>query len=177
MARQQVHQIKPEKPKNVKRDPVASGERDASVNRQASHTYFLSDKIETGIMLRGTEVKSVRAGQANLKDAFAQVKDNELWLLNAHIGPYEHGNVFNHEPTRTRKLLAKKDQIHKLWSKSQQKGFTLVPTRMYFKNGRAKVEIALAKGKQTWDKRETERKRTAENEAKAAMNRAKKNRL
>jgi SsrA-binding protein len=177
MARQQSHQIKPEKPRNVKRDPIASGERDASVNRQASHTYFLSDKLETGIMLRGTEVKSVRSGQANLKDAFAQVKDNELWLLNAHIGPYEHGNVFNHEPTRTRKLLANRDQIRKLWAKSQQKGFTLVPTRMYFKNGRAKVEIALAKGKQTWDKRETERKRTAENEAKAAMNRAKKNRL
>src|SRR5258706_3236574 len=159
MARQQVHQIKPEKPKNVRRVPVVFGGGDASVNRQASHKYFLSDKIETGIMLRGTEVKSVRAGQANLKDAFAQVKDNELWLLNAHIGPYEHGNVFNHEPTRTRKLLAKKDPIPKLSSKSRQKGVTLVPTRMYFKNGSTQLPPALAHGPHTSHNRETERKR------------------
>src|SRR5882757_1991819 len=169
MARQSTHQTKSEKPKNVKRDPVASGERDASVNRAASHNYFLSDKFEAGVELRGTEVKSVRSGLANLKDAYGLIKDGELWLLNAHIGPYEHGNIYNHEPTRTRKLLVKKEEIKKLTGKLQQKGFTLIPTRMYFKNGRVKCELALAKGKQQWDKRETERRRTAETEARTAI--------
>lgn len=174
MPRQPVHQVKPEKPKNVRRDPVAAGERDASVNRQASHNYFLSDKMEAGVALRGTEVKSVRAGQANIKDAYALVKDDELWLLNAHIGPYSHGSHFNHEPLRTRKLLVKREEIRKLAVKVQQKGFTLIPTRMYFKNGRVKCEIAVAKGKQLWDKRETERRRTADNEARDAITRSKK---
>src|SRR5256714_15519871 len=100
MARQTTHQIEPNKPKNVKRDPVASGERDASVNRAASHNYFLLEKYEAGIMLTGTEVKAIRAGRANLKDAYGLVKDGELWLLNAHIGAYEHGNIFNHAPLR-----------------------------------------------------------------------------
>jgi SsrA-binding protein len=152
-----------------KRDPVAAGERDATQNRAASHNYYLSDKLETGLVLRGTEVKSVRAGLANLKDAYALVKNGELWLLNAHIGPYEHGNIFNHAPLRTRKLLAGKDQIRKLETKSQQKGFTLIPTRLYFKNGRVKCEVALAKGKQQWDKRETERRRTHDKEARDAI--------
>jgi SsrA-binding protein len=169
MARQQVHQTKPDKPKNPKRDPVAAGERDATVNRAAGHNYFLSDNFEAGIELRGTEVKSVRSGLANLKDAYGLIKDGELWLLNAHIGPYEHGNIYNHEPTRTRKLLVKKDEIRKLTGKLQQKGFTLIPTRMYFKNGRVKCELALAKGKQLWDKRETERRRTADAEARTAI--------
>src|SRR3989440_3511632 len=168
MARQ-IHQVKPEKPKNPKRDPVASGERDATVNRSAGHNYFLSDKFEAGVVLRGTEVKSVRHGLANLKDAYGLVKDGELWLLNAHIGPYEHGNIYNHEPTRTRKLLVKKEEIRKLFAKLQQKGFTLIPTRMYFKNGRVKCELALAKGKQQWDKRETERRRSDEKEARTAI--------
>src|ERR1700761_600582 len=101
-------------PKNVKRDPIASGERDASVNRAASHNYFLLDKLETGIALRGTEVKSIRDGRANLKDAYGLIKDNELWLINAHIGPYDAGSYNNHEPLRTRKLLAKRTQILKL---------------------------------------------------------------
>lgn len=169
MARQHVQQTKPEKPKNPKRDPVASGERDASVNRSAGHNYFLSDKFEAGVMLRGTEVKSVRAGQANLKDAYGLVKDGELWLLNVHIGPYTHGNIYNHEPLRTRKLLVHKDQIRKLTGKLQTKGMTLIPTRLYFKNGRVKCELALAKGKQLWDKRETERRRTDETEARIAI--------
>jgi len=120
MARQTHHQVKPAKPKNPKRDPVASGERDASVNRSAGHNYFLSDKFEAGVVLRGTEVKSVRQGLANLKDAYGLVKDGELWLLNAHIGPYEHGNIFNHEPLRTRKLLVHKDELGKLMGKIQQ---------------------------------------------------------
>ncbi len=175
MARQVTHQTEPNKPKNVKRDPVASGERDASVNRAASHNYFLEDRMETGIMLSGSEVKSVRAGRANLKDAYALVKDNELWLLNAHIGAYENAGYAGHVEKRTRKLLVHKEELRKLLGKSQQKGFTLVPTRMYFKNGKIKLEIALAKGKQTWDKRETERRRTADKEAREAVARSRKN--
>src|SRR5947209_18130333 len=174
MTRQATHQIEPNKPKNVKRDPVASGERDASVNRAASHNYFLEDRTETGIMLSGSEVKSVRAGRANLKDAYALIKDGELWLLNAHIGAYENAGYAGHAPERTRKLLVHKEELRKLLGKSQQKGFTLVPTRMYFKNGKIKVEIALAKGKQTWDKRETERRRTADKEAREAIARSRK---
>src|SRR5260370_15828093 len=172
MARQPSHQNRPEKPKNTKRDPVASGERDATINRSASHNYFLLEKFEAGMILSGTEVKSIRAGHANLKDAYGLIKDGELWLLNAHIGPYDHGNIHNHEPLRTRKLLVTKDEIRKLTGKLQQKGFTLVPTRLYFKNGRVKCELALAKGKQQWDKRATERKREADNEAKAAVARS-----
>lgn len=174
MARQTTHQTEPNKPKNVKRDPVATGERDATFNRAAGHNYFLEDKMETGVMLTGSEVKSIRAGQANLKDAYALIKDGELWLLNAHIGAYEHGSYANHAPLRTRKLLVHKEQLRKLLGKSQQKGYTLIPTRMYFKNGKVKCEIALAKGKQSWDKRETERRRTADREAREAMARARK---
>ena len=173
MSRQTV-QTAPNKPKNVKRDPVASGERDATVNRAAGHNYFLEDRMETGMMLTGSEVKSVRAGRANLKDAYAIVKDGELWLLNAHIGAYEHGGYANHAPLRTRKLLVHREELRKLLGKSQQRGYTLVPTRMYFRNGKIKCEIALAKGKQSWDKRETERRRTADREAREAVARSRK---
>src|SRR5215472_10873702 len=157
-----------------RRDPVASGERDASVNRAASHNYFLLEKFEAGIALRGTEVKSIRGGRANLKDAYGLVKDGELWLINAHIGEYDHGNIFNHEPLRTRKLLVHRSELNKLIGKTQQKGLTLIPTRMYFRNGRVKVELALAKGKQMWDKRETERRKTADKEAREAIVRSRK---
>lgn len=174
MARQTVQQTQPSKPKSVKRDPVASGERDAAQNRAASHNYFLLEKFEAGLMLRGTEVKSVRAGQVNLKDAYGLVKDEEAWLLNAHIGPYQHGNIFNHEPLRTRKLLLHREEIRKLIGKTQQKGLTLIPTRIYFRKGRAKCELALARGKQTWDKRETERRRTDDKEAREAIARSRK---
>jgi SsrA-binding protein len=174
MARQPLHQVKPSREKNPRRDPVAAGERDATQNRAASHNYFLLEKFETGVVLSGTEVKSIRAGRANLKDAYAIVKDGELWLLNAHIGPYEHGNIFNHEPLRTRKLLVHKNEVLKLQAKTLQRGLTLIPTRMYFKNGRLKVEIAVARGKQLWDKRETERRKTADREARAAITRARK---
>ncbi len=174
MARHDARKTQPDKPKGVKRDPIASGERDASQNRAASHNYFLLEKVETGIALRGTEVKSVRSGRANLKDAYGLVKDNELWLINAHIGPYEHGSYSNHEPLRTRKLLVHRNQILKLQAQAQQKGHTLIPTRMYFKNGRVKVELAVAKGKQLWDKRETERRRTADREAREAVARSRK---
>ncbi len=162
------------KPKNPRRDPISAGERDASQNRAASHNYFLSDKFEAGIVLTGTEVKSVRSGRVNLKDAYGLVKNNELFLLNAHIGQYEHGNIWNHEPVRTRKLLVHAEEIRKLIGKTQQKGMTLIPTRVYFKKGRVKIEMALAKGKQTWDKRETERRRTADKEAREAVARSRK---
>src|SRR5579864_8398054 len=174
MARHSTHQTEPNKPKNPKRDPIATGERDATVNRAAGHNYFLEDKMEAGMMLTGSEVKSVRAGRANLKDAYALIKDGELWLLNAHIGAYEHGSYANHAPLRTRKLLVHKEQLRKLLGRSQQRGYTLVPTRMYFKKGKIKCEVALAKGKQTWDKRETERRRTADKEARDAIARSRK---
>ncbi len=173
MARQ-THQTKPNPPQNVKRDPIASGERDASQNRAASHDFFLLEKLEAGIQLQGTEVKSVREGRANLKDSYGLIKDGEAFLLNAHIGPYGPGSFSNHQPLRTRKLLLKKAEILKRGAKLQQKGLTLVPTRMYFKNGKLKVEIALAKGKQLWDKRETERRRTADREAREAVARSRK---
>jgi SsrA-binding protein len=167
-------QTAPAKKPAGRRDPVASGERDASQNRSASHNYFLLDKFEAGIALRGTEVKSARAGRANLKDAYGLVKDGELWLINAHIGPYEHGNIFNHEPLRTRKLLIHRAELNKLIGKTLQKGLTLIPTRLYFRNGRLKVEMAVAKGKQNWDKRETERRKTADKEAREAVARSRK---
>lgn len=177
MPRQSAHPTRPEKKKNPRRDPVASGQRDAAVNRPASHNYFLLEKFETGIVLLGTEVKSIRGGRANLKDAYGLIKDGELWLLNAHIGPYEHGNIFNHEPLRTRKLLVHRDELRKLIGKTQQRGLTLIPLRLYFRNGRVKVEMALAKGKQLWDKRETERRRTADREAREAIARSRKRSL
>jgi SsrA-binding protein len=164
--------VQPDKPKNIRRDPVAAGERDAATNRAAAHNYFLQDKFEAGVVLTGTEVKSIRAGRVNLKDAYGLVKDNELWLLNAHIGAYQPGSYLNHAPLRTRKLLVHRAELRKLIGKSQVKGMTLVPTRMYFRNGKVKLEIALAKGKQLWDKRETERRRTADREARDAIARS-----
>ncbi|MGA7157475.1 MAG: SsrA-binding protein SmpB [Acidobacteriaceae bacterium] len=154
------------------RDPVAAGARDAAFNRSASFNYFLSDRFECGVALRGTEVKSIREGKANLKDAYGLLKDGEVYLLNAHIGPFSHGNAMNHESLRTRKLLLHKREIDKLEGLTKQKGFTLIPVKLYFKNGRVKCELALAKGKQDWDKRETERKREADKEAKSAIARS-----
>src|SRR5438094_5799971 len=174
MARQPIHPTRPNPEKNPRRDPTAAGHKDASVNRIASHNYCLLEKFETGVALTGTEVKSIRAGEVNLKDAYGLIKDDELWLLNCHIGAYEHGNIYNHAPLRTRKLLVHKEEIRKLIGKTQQKGLTLIPTRMYFKKGRVKIELALAKGKQLWDKRETERRRTADKEAREAIARSRK---
>jgi SsrA-binding protein len=157
------------KPTRKSREPVAAGERDAAVNRAAGHNYFLLDKFEAGIALRGTEVKSIREGQANLKDAYGIIKDGEAYLLNAHIGPYSHGNSSNHDSLRTRKLLLHRRELQKLMGKTQLKGLTLIPTRLYFRQGRVKCELAVAKGKQDWDKRETERRREDEREARAAI--------
>jgi SsrA-binding protein len=172
MPRQATHPTKANAEKNPRREPTAAGQKDAAVNRIASHNYFLLEKFEAGIALSGTEVKSVRGGLVNLKDAYGLIKDGELWLLNCHIGAYEHGNINNHAPLRTRKLLVHKAEIRKLIGKTQQKGLTLIPTRMYFKSGRVKLELALAKGKQLWDKRETERRRTADQEARDAIARS-----
>jgi SsrA-binding protein len=154
------------------RDPVAAGMRDASFNRSAGHNYFLTDRYEAGVALRGTEVKSIREGKANLKDAYGLLKDGECFLLNAHIGPFSHGNAMNHESLRTRKLLLHKGEVRRLEAATRQKGFTLIPVRLYFRNGRVKCELALAKGKQEWDKRETERRREADKETRAAVARS-----
>ena len=154
------------------RDPIAAGQRDAAFNRSASFNYFLSDRFECGVALRGTEVKSIREGKANLKDAYGLLKDGEAFLLNAHIGPFSHGNAMNHEALRTRKLLLHKKEIEKLEGLTKQKGYTLIPVKLYFRNGRVKCEIALAKGKQDWDKRATERAREGDKEAKAAIARS-----
>jgi SsrA-binding protein len=134
----------------------------------------LLEKFEAGIALTGTEVKAIRAGNANLKDSYGLVKDGELWLLNCHISPYEHGSYSNHAALRTRKLLVHKDELRRLMGQTQQKGLTLIPTRLYFKNGRVKLELAVARGKQLWDKRETERRRTADREAREAIARGRK---
>src|SRR3974377_232517 len=117
MVRQSQTSDRPQQEKKTRRDPTASGLRDAAVNRAASHNYFLLEKFEAGIALRGTEVKSIRSGRANLKDAYGLVKDGELWLINAHIGVYEHGNLFNHEPLHTRKMLVHNNELHKLIGK------------------------------------------------------------
>jgi SsrA-binding protein len=166
-----AHQSKPVA-KAKDRDPIAAGQRDAAFNRAARHNYFLTDRFEAGVALRGTEVKSIREGKANLKDAYGLLKDGECFLLNAHIGPFSHGNTMNHDSLRTRKLLLHKSEVRKLEALTRQKGFTLIPTRLYFRNGRVKCELSLAKGKQDWDKRETERRREADKEAKAAVARS-----
>ena len=175
MPRQTSHTIVPRESTAAEkqarpRDPVAAGERDAAHNRIASHNYFLLERFEAGVALRGTEVKSIREGKANLKDSYGLVKDGEAFLLNMHIGPYSHGNIANHDETRPRKLLLHKDEVRRLMAKTQIKGHTLIPVRLYFKNGKVKCELAVAKGKQDWDKRETERRREADREARAAVN-------
>ena len=142
-----------------------------SDNRQAGHNYHLLERFEAGLALTGTEVKAARDGKIQLKDSFAEVAGNEAWLLNAHISQYSHGNRENHEPTRRRKLLLHRAEIDKLLGKTREKGLTLIPTKMYLKNGRIKVEFAVAKGKKLHDKRESERKREMESEARAAIGR------
>jgi len=123
-------------------------------NRKARHDYFVEETYEAGIVLVGSEVKSCRAGRVNLRDSYAEIKNGEIFLLNCHISPFEQANRFNHEPLRPRKLLMHKVEIQRLFGKVREKGFTLVPLRLYFKKGRVKVELALAKGKRSFDKRE-----------------------
>ena len=138
-------------------------------NRKASHDYHLLETFEAGIALQGTEVKSIREGRVNLRDSFARVEGGEIFLFNVHISPYGNRGYVDHEPTRKRKLLLHKQEIRKLIGKTVEKGMTLVPTRMYFKNGRIKVAISLAKGKQLHDKRETIKRREADRETRAAV--------
>ena len=141
-------------------------------NRKAYHDYHIEETIEAGIALLGTEVKSLRAGQANLKDSYVLVKDNEVFLLNCHISPYSHGNITNHEPLRTRKLLLHRKEIERLRGKVAQKGYTLIPLKVYFKGSMAKVEVGLAKGKQVFEKRDKIKEREAKREiARAIRNR------
>lgn len=138
-------------------------------NKRALHEYFVSGTIEAGISLKGTEVKSLRKGKANFVDSYAEIKDNEVFLKNMHISEFEHGNIFNHEEKRTRKLLLNKNEIRKLRIKVSEKGFTLVPIRAYLKNGKIKIEIAIAKGKKFFDKRETLAKKDAQREIEIRM--------
>ena len=140
-----------------------------ATNREAFYHFHILETFEAGLQLVGTEVKSLREGRINLKDAYAIVKDGEGWLLNAHISPYSHGNRQNHDPLRSRKLLLHKAELRKLFNFIQEKGLTLVPTKLYFKNGRVKVEIGVAKGKKLYDKRETEQKRSVERETRAML--------
>jgi SsrA-binding protein len=142
-----------------------ASEKVVATNREAYHNYHILETHECGVALTGTEVKSIREGRCNLKDSYGQIRQGEAWLLNAHISPYSHGNRENHEPTRARKLLLHKSEIVKLASKAQEKGLALVPTKMYFKNGRVKLELAVGKGKKLYDKRETERRREDDREA------------
>ncbi len=128
-------------------------------NKKAYYDYIIEDKYEVGIVLKGTEIKSIRDGKANLKDSYAIVKNDEIFLLNMHISHYENGNIFNHEETRTRKLLLNKREILKIRDAITREGYTLVPIRVFFKNNRAKVELGVAKGKKTYDKREAIKKK------------------
>lgn len=138
-------------------------------NRKARHDYHIEEVYEAGIELKGTEVKSLRAGKANLKDSFALVRNGEVFVHNMHISTFEQGNRFNHEPTRVRRLLLHKNEINKLIGASQQRGLTLIPLKIYFKNGRAKVALALAKGKKLYDKRDDMAARDAKRDIEKAF--------
>lgn len=138
-------------------------------NRKARHDYIILETMEAGIALQGTEVKSMRAGKVNLKDSYAKFENNELFLVGMHVSPYEHGNIFNHDPERERKLLMTRKEIRRLFGKVQIQGMTLVPLKLYFKNGRVKVELALVKGKHDYDRRHDIAKREADREIKRVM--------
>ena len=148
---------------------MSAAEKDIINNRHAFFEYHIEEKYEAGIALAGTEVKSVMLGRIQLKESYVAVKDGEVWLMNAHISPYSHGNINNHEPLRTRKLLLHRKEIQKLEKETTQKGMTLVVTRVYWKNGRIKFEIGVAKGKKLYDKREDLKSKTIERETRAQM--------
>ncbi len=151
------------------RAQAAEGEKVIADNRQARHKYEILERFEAGMSLLGSEVKSLRLGQAQLKDSYALVRNGEAVLLNCHISPYQFAGYAAAEAERTRKLLLHKAEIFRLEGKTREKGLTLIPLRLYFKNGRVKVELGLARGKQLFDKRETVRRREAEREARAAL--------
>ena len=141
----------------------------ACENRKARHDYFIHEVFEVGLELKGTEVKSLRVGKANLKDSYAVIKDGEIFVEHMHISVYEQGNIFNHDPLRRRKLLMHKKEITKLFSKTREKGFTLIPLKIYFKKGRAKMELALASGKHNYDKRDALHEKTAKRDVERAL--------
>jgi SsrA-binding protein len=140
------------------------GEKTVATNRRARHEYFILETYEAGIALQGSEIKSVRAGQISLAEAYVRIDGKEAWLEDAHIAPYEQASIFNHEPRRPRKLLLHSSEIHKLWIEVRQKGVTIIPLTVYLKDGRAKVEIAVAKGKKLYDKRAEIAKRDSQRE-------------
>ena len=148
---------------------MAEGEKVIVTNRAALHEYHVLDRFEAGAALVGTEVKSVRAGQIQLKESYVAVRDGEAWLVGAHISPYTHGNRENHDPVRTRKLLLHRREIDRMSKETELKGMTLVVTRVYLKGGRVKFEIGVARGKKLYDKRETEMRRTIERETRAQI--------
>src|SRR5262245_57343910 len=151
-----------------KKEP-AEGERDVCRNRRAFHEYEVMDRLECGVVLTGTEVKSLRAGHASIEEAYGKLEDGEVWLVGSDIPEYTMGNRFNHKPRRPRKLLLHRREIDRFAGKASQRGFTLVPLRLYFKNGRAKVELAVCKGKQLHDKRESQKKAEAQREIRREM--------
>lgn len=140
---------------------MAGGIKVIAENRKARHDYFVEEKLEVGIILTGTEIKSIRAGRVNLKESYAEISGGELWLTQMHISPYEQGNRFNHEPLRKRKLLLNKSEIVKLTAEVQQQGMTLIPLKIYLKQGLAKIELGLCKGKKNYDKRQDIAKKDA----------------
>lgn len=142
-----------------------------AVNRKAFHDYSIEDRVEAGLVLTGTEIKSIREGRVNLRDAYVRPANGELWLWNAHIAPYAAGNRYNHEPTRNRKLLLHRKQIDQLAGQVQSKGYTLIPLRLYLKHGLAKVEVGLARGKKAYDKRDSIAERDANREIQRALKR------
>lgn len=150
---------------------MAEDEKLIASNRRARHEYHIEESFEAGLVLTGTEVKSLRQGRASLAEAYARVEHDEVWLHHLHIPPYEAGNIFNHDPLRRRKLLLHSRQIARLSGRASQKGYTLVPLRLYFSRGRAKVEIALGRGKKLYDKREAIGAREAGREAQRAVKR------
>jgi len=155
----------------AQRTHAEGGRRIAVRNRKARHEYHILDTVEAGLVLRGTEVKSLRQGRANLQDAFARFERGEVWLHNVHISPYEQGNQFNHDPVRPRKVLLNRNEIRKLFGQVEQRGLTLVPLDIHFTRGKAKVDLALVKGKQKQDKREDLRQRDAQREMERALKR------
>ena len=146
-----------------------AGIKIVATNRKAGRDYILQDHREAGVVLMGTEIKSIRAGRVNLSDGYVQVRNGELWLMNVHIAPYDPSGRYGHEPRRPRKLLLHRREINKFISRVQERGYTIIPTRLYLKDGRAKVEIALARGKRKYDKRQTIAKRDAQRDIERAL--------
>lgn len=140
-----------------------------AANRRALHDYFIDERFEAGIVLTGTEIKSIREGRINLREGYARITGDEAWLLNVHIAPYEHGNRYNHEPLRERKLLLHRNEISSLVAKVRQRGYTMVPLSVYLKHGKAKIELGLARGKREYDKRESISRREAQRDIDRAL--------